>query len=373
MEGAMSDELTIIPQGDELTIIPPAGLPASRDRGSMVLTAALKPLTRNFEVAGFCEKVLMNGATVNGLRLPPEGADARILVVNDQLAADNKSIEASVAETRMRSIKDSKTVHSMLLRSAPAIDAAIEQFGEILNPDDEALVKPKLAAQMVRTLFGAVVGKKRTDEDAEKLEGCLLLFDPTVNAIGPATGLWRETPRHPVVMALAVLDLIHEQVFSPSSAELTSACRRAHNRLRRQYQHMETIIKRLRCAEEILFDYARDEWASIYAVKENRAALWPIGYPIEGKSFKEWVDALDEFDHAENLAAIRELIGNNGELAKCEVQEGKPVPRGVNLQSMPSELIERLPHFERLKYFLTEKQIVLVEDNTMVELISRKG
>jgi hypothetical protein len=361
----MSDDLP--------TVIPPAGLPAPRSRGSIALTAALKPLTYNFEVAGFCEKVLMNGATVNGLRLPPEGLTARMLAGNDQLAAENKSLEASVTPSRTRSIVASKTVHQMLLRYAPAIEEALERLGEITDPDEEALIKPKLAAQLVHTLFNAVVGKKRTDEDEEKLQACLLLFDPTVNDIGPATGLWREVPRHPVVVALAVLDLINKQVFSPAASELASACRRAHNRLSRQYQYMETIIKRLQCAEEILFDYARDEWAAIYAMKENRAALWPIGYPVEGKAYKEWIKALYDLDRAETLAAFREIVGNAGEVTKCNAREGKPVPRGVTPQSLPSELIERLPHLEgsSLKYFLTAQQIVLVERNKVIEVITR--
>jgi hypothetical protein len=227
---------------------------------------------------------------------------------------------------------------------------------------------------LVRTLFGAVVGKKRTDEDAEKLEGCLLLFDPTVNAIGQSTGLWSEMPRHPVVVAIAVLEMINKQVYNPSSGELKSACRRAHAKLRRQYKCMETMISRLRCAEEILFDHARDEWASMYAVKENRATAWAVGYPVEGKFYKEWEEALDDLDHKDTLAAFREVIGNAGEVTKCDAQEDKPVPRGANPQPLPSALIERVPHLEGsgLKYFLTEHDIVLVKDNNMVELISRK-
>jgi hypothetical protein len=360
---------------DELTIIPLAGLPAPRRGGQALIVAVVQPDTKHYEVAGWCEKVLMNGATINGQRLPMLQMDAHILATNDRLAAENRSLEASVAETRMTAIKEAKTVHQMVLRSAPAIVEAMERFEELINPDEKDLIEPKLAAQMVRSLFVAVVGKKRTDEDMEKLQACLLLFDPTVNAIGPATGLWEELPRHPAVVALAVLDRIQKQVYNPAAAELRQDCRRARNRLHRLYQHMETMLLKIRCAEEILFDFARDEWASIYAEKENRAVAGTVGYPIEGKSWKEWVDALQDLDHKETLAAFRELIGNKGELADCNAREGKPVPRGVILQPLPSELIERCPHLEGsgLNYFLTEQQIVLVEDNKVVELISRKG
>ena len=214
------------------------------------------------------------------------------------------------------------------------ITQAIEQFESIIKPDPKDEVDPTLAAAMVKGLFNAIVGKKKSEEDQVKQEACIAMFNPVIGAIGVATGSWREVPRHPVVLSLAINSMIYKtQIYSPAPLELAQACRREHAQLCKQLGYMQNLIEDLDRAQQILFDHVGDE----------------------------------------DLATMREIINKNGcaPLTAADVQVDEPVPDGVIPLSPPPALIERFPLMAAYSYFITPQQIVFVENNKCVETFKR--
>ena len=71
---------------------------------------------------------------------------------------------------------------------------------------------------------------------------------------------------------------------------------------------------------------------------------------------------------------VREIIKDKKDgAAPADVQAavGEPVPPGVTLQPMPSDVAQKVPQVKAHRYFLTAQQIVIVDpkDNKVAEVI----
>lgn len=226
---------------------------------------------------------------------------------------------------------------------------------------------------MVRTLVGAIAGKKSA-EDQVKIDACVAMFNPTINAIAAGTELWGEVPGHPVLVSLGIMSMLYKtQTFCPAPSELAKAIRLARRQLQYQLDCMEKALDRLQRAEEILFDHAREEWAALYIARQSTGGAGFVGDRFHDERHAEWCAALEEIDNRRCDAIIREAIGKNGDAtASRDVKEGDKVPRGVTPQLIPSELAERLPGLTECRYFLTPSQIAIVDDNKVVEVIEER-
>ncbi|HEY6992811.1 MAG TPA: DUF1236 domain-containing protein [Xanthobacteraceae bacterium] len=76
----------------------------------------------------------------------------------------------------------------------------------------------------------------------------------------------------------------------------------------------------------------------------------------------------------EQRHTIREIIKDkkaDAASADVAVAVGEPVPQGVNLQPMPSVVAQKVPQVKTHSYFLTGRQIVIVDpkDNRVAEVI----
>jgi hypothetical protein len=80
----------------------------------------------------------------------------------------------------------------------------------------------------------------------------------------------------------------------------------------------------------------------------------------------------------EQRYTIREIIKDNktdGASANVKATVGEPIPQGVALQSMPSDVAAKVPQVKAHRYFLTAEQIVIVDpkDNKVAEVIKLAG
>jgi hypothetical protein len=76
----------------------------------------------------------------------------------------------------------------------------------------------------------------------------------------------------------------------------------------------------------------------------------------------------------EQRFTIREIIKDKKDVAApADVQAavGEPVPPGVTLQPIPSDVAQKVPQVKAHRYFLTAQQIVIVDpkDNKVAEVI----
>jgi uncharacterized protein DUF1236 len=76
----------------------------------------------------------------------------------------------------------------------------------------------------------------------------------------------------------------------------------------------------------------------------------------------------------EQRFTIREIIKDKkdaGAPADVQAAVGEPIPQGVTLQPMPSDVAQKVPQVKAHRYFLTAQQIVIVDpkDNKVAEVI----
>jgi hypothetical protein len=120
-------------------------------------------------------------------------------------------------------------VLNKLLPKIVKADEASNALQEIVYPGRETITRA-MAADMLSVLFGAL-SKRKADEGDENatmlLMECADMFNPTMDIVGSATGLWKELPKHPVILALAIKRLIAVQKFSPDPRELREAIKLA--------------------------------------------------------------------------------------------------------------------------------------------------
>lgn len=163
--------------------------------------------------------------------------------------------------------------------------------------DGEQDIDAPTALKMLSVLHRVLQKKK---DDPVSLMAFASLFDPDVDSVGVSLNLWKEVPRHPVIVALAVQYLFHAQVFTPTPAELCDACRNVGGRLKARYRDTMQWMHQLSKADAELFETVRDEWASIYTTSESLAAapvFGPYTSDVEARKKLMW----------ERNATIREM------------------------------------------------------------------
>ena len=349
-----------------------------RSKSIALIQAPLRPHAQVFNTANLCENIAKRHVVQFDPYSEPEHLPN--LVAGYEITAS--SLENMAEASRNEMINKAKTIRRLLSPLAVRMQEALPQFYDFINPRPENYIDPAQASVMVHGLVGAIAGKKRSDEDQAKLDAMMLMFDPTINAIGSATEIWKDIPQHPVVIALAILGMMfNTQTFCPAPAELAEACRKARGRLRWQHRYMEDLMQRLCGSEDILFVYDREAWAALYTTKENfNAGEAILSHLCTYKKFPEMCEAFDEIEQKMIHATIRKAIGGNGkaDVVKLDVQEEDAVPAGVALQPIPIELVKKLPEMsselEHCRYFLTPQHIVIVygrEEVTVGELIRR--
>jgi hypothetical protein len=128
-------------------------------------------------------------------------------------------------------------------------------------------VSQPVAIKMLSVLFGALSKRKAdaSDENAAMLLAATAdMFDPVSRSIGATTGLWKSIPAHPVVLALAIKQMLAKQVFQPAPAEVLEAMERARERI--GYLMGWTLqALQLACrADAIVFEFDRPAWDATY-------------------------------------------------------------------------------------------------------------
>jgi hypothetical protein len=156
-------------------------------------------------------------------------------------------------------------------------------------------IDASIALKMLSVLQRVLIKKK---DDPVTLMAFAGLFDQEIDDLGVSLSLWKGVPRHPVVVALAIQRLFHNQVFAPAPAELCSACRTVANRLKDKCRQALWWLNDLSRADIDLFKEAPDEWASLYTRPESFAAATAFAGVIDG-TIKELIWQRD--------AAIKEM------------------------------------------------------------------
>jgi hypothetical protein len=133
-------------------------------------------------------------------------------------------------------------------------------------------VSPADATAMLQFLFGAM-GKRRNEEAAAKLAACADIFSPASNALGSALRLWKPVPRHPVVLAIAVKQLMASKTFEPAEAELREALGKVHQRLQNLQSWTDRWLEKLDYADNTVFTFDRPAWEAAYADLDNKIAV----------------------------------------------------------------------------------------------------
>ena len=129
------------------------------------------------------------------------------------------------------------------------------------------------AATMLEYL-SEVMSKRRNDEVSVKLLACADIFSPTSNAIGPALGLWELAPMHPMILAIAIKQLMAEKTFEPSEAELREALDKVKKQLSLLTRWIWMWLEQLDRWDAQIFKQDRAAWDAAYANVGSNVPLW---------------------------------------------------------------------------------------------------
>jgi hypothetical protein len=160
-------------------------------------------------------------------------------------------------------------------------------FGILYHPPELSSAD---ATAMLHYLFGAM-GKRRGDEAAAKLIACCDVFSPTSNALGEALGLWKPVPSHPVILAIAIKQLMAAQTFEPAEAELREALAKVHERMYVTEGYVEQWLAKIDRADELAFTFDRPAWDAAYASVDCKVVA---AMQARRELFGEWEGGEDE-------------------------------------------------------------------------------
>jgi hypothetical protein len=184
------------------------------------------------------------------------------------------SRQVQEAESQHLKLDRAKVLHRMWL---PNIERAVEVcdlVSSIAGPTGARRLTLTLAdaSAMLHYLFGAM-GKRRNGEAQAKLMACVDIFSPASNAIGPALGLWQSAPKHPVILAIAVKQLMAEKTFEPAEAELREALEKVKQRLSARAGWGWRWLKKLDELDEMVFKNERPAWDAAYTNVSREVVL----------------------------------------------------------------------------------------------------
>jgi hypothetical protein len=280
------------------------------------------------------------------------------------LAMINKLLTAELVEATVRADRFRNQVqteghvypldHSPMHRSwLPHIVEAVEARDVIQD-----LTFPRFelsqadASAMLHYLFGAM-GKRRNDEAAAKLMACIDIFSPASNALGSALGLWESAPTHPVILAIAIKQLMAAKTFEPAETELREALATVNQRMKMLSFWVGEWLKRLDDADERVFRENEPAWRETYANVTSKVPLWMAeqcelagegpcedtdenGNP-EFSPSPRWqaLNALWETKHEAEQAAER-AAESKARIAACEMKPAKRTRKMSPLAQTPS-------------------------------------
>jgi hypothetical protein len=202
-------------------------------------------------------------------------------------------------------------VLNKLLPKIVKADEASNALQEIVYPGRETITRA-MAADMLSVLFGAL-SKRKADEGDENatmlLMECADMFNPTMDIVGSATGLWKELPKHPVILALAIKRLIAVQKFSPDPRELREAIKLAGEKVASLADYVNGWLALVDEADAIVFKFAHERWSACYGEKANipivgvMAARTALDIP-RGEALNAIYNMRDDAEQAKSKPAI---------------------------------------------------------------------
>src|SRR4030095_4716992 len=172
-----------------------------------------------------------------------------------------------------------KIIHDRLLRNVVTVTDAHSALLQVVIPSwRRDPITHSQATAMLGVLFGTL-SKKRTDDEnsAMLLASCADMFNPVNDAIGTATGLWKPITKHPLVLAIAIKQLIATSVFTPSPAELREAMKHASERISSRKAWTSQWLELINQADAIVFAFDRAGWDAAYAKVDGKTALYMSG------------------------------------------------------------------------------------------------
>jgi hypothetical protein len=155
-----------------------------------------------------------------------------------------------------------KSMHRRWLPNIERISSARAVLDDVVHP--RYPLTQSQARAMLHFLFHAM-GKRKSDESAAKLHACTDIFSPTSNALGKTLRLWKPVPTHPLILALAIKQLMAEKTFEPSEAELREALAEVEESLSAKRRLVKQWFVKLGYADKILFTFDRPAWDAQYA------------------------------------------------------------------------------------------------------------
>jgi hypothetical protein len=162
-----------------------------------------------------------------------------------------------------RSIDEARKIHGRWLREYPQLEAAESALFGVMMPIGPQQIDPSGAARMVTTLFAAIGMRKNDAENAMLLASAVEMFSPIDGLIGGATGLWEPVASHPLVLALAVKQLIASAKFT-SCAELREAMAQVRHTIGVKHWNLEYLTGVIERSDGILFEHDRPTWEAHY-------------------------------------------------------------------------------------------------------------
>lgn len=221
---------------------PGAGL-ASKKVGRALIAATLNHVSAPLSVAGECSEELRGRPP---LKKP-------VLLPIDNLVLHHGNLSAAQFN------------HARMLSRAALVRATNVALWKVAYP--HMVATPTLSAgtalAMVSVLFRGV-GKPKNVETAALISACVDTFAPASDAIGKATGLWKPVSIHPVVLALAVRQLVNTAVFT-SIAELRTAMLDAQRSIIQLYRDTDRWLELLRVSDRVMFEFDRASWDLAYS------------------------------------------------------------------------------------------------------------
>jgi hypothetical protein len=180
----------------------------------------------------------------------------------------------------LRFIDEAKRIHSRWLRHFAAIRAAYGALFEVLVLPNRQIDHPT-ALRMLTVLFSALGKRKTDDENAALLLASADMFSTLDESIGGLTGLWKPIDRHPLILAIAIKQLIATAVFT-SAAELREAMAKVRKTLETHAWAMKYLGGIIERADRIVFAGDRAAWRAAYADIDAEVVALMQGVDDEG-------------------------------------------------------------------------------------------